>query len=157
MVNPTPAPTNEETIGRVLAIAVRSGARRPMIEIVQALARVDGGLEGDYAARGARGISFLAAAQWKAVTRELSADLPWHTRRSNVLVDAAGLAHLIGRRIRLGEIEVRVKGETAPCGLMDTLHPGLRAALHGECRGGVYGRVLRGGQFRVGDALRLLD
>ncbi len=156
-MNPTPAPTSDEPIGRVVAIAVRSAARRPMIEIEQALARIGGGLEGDYAARGARGISFLSAAQWEAVTRELSADLPWHTRRANVLVDANGLAHLIGRRIRFGEVEVRVEGETAPCGLMDALHPGLRAALHGDCRGGVYGRVLHGGQFRVGDTLLLLE
>jgi MOSC domain-containing protein YiiM len=135
----------------VLAIAVRTGPRAAMKEITEATAAKDGGLSGDLASKPDRGITFLAGRQWNAVMRELGADLPWHTRRANVLIDADALGHLIGRTIRIGDVTVLVRKETRPCDLMDTFQPGLQAALRPDGRAGVHGRVLSGGSFRVGD------
>jgi MOSC domain-containing protein YiiM len=44
-------------------------------------------------------------------------------------------------------------GETDPCGNMERAHPGLRAALTPNWRGGIYGEVLEGGTLSVGDAV----
>jgi MOSC domain-containing protein YiiM len=149
------ASESSQFIARVLGIAVRSGPGGPMQEIPSAHAAVDGGLEGDVASSPNRGITFLASGQWEEVCRELGAGIPWHTRRANVLVEAASLAHLIGRTISVGEIDVEVLAETRPCGLMDELHPGLRRALTPACRAGVHGRVIRAGRVCMGDPVRL--
>ena len=128
-----------------------------MREISEASAVVDGGLDGDVAVRPDRGITFLSSEQWAATMSELGTDLPWHTRRANVLVESASLGHLIGKTISVGSVHVQVKGETEPCGLMDQQYLGLREALVPEMRGGVLGRVVKGGSFKVGDLVTLVD
>ena len=128
-----------------------------MREIDLAVAKIGGGIDGDLECTPDRGITFLASQQWRQVVRELGTDLPWHTRRANVLVDAPTLSGWIGKTVRIGEVQVAIKSETHPCGLMDRLHAGLKDALRPECRGGVYGRVTRGGSFRVGDEISLLE
>ena len=91
------------------------------------------------------------------VRQQLDLNLPWHTRRANVLIAGTTLGHWIGRTVRLGEIEVEIEAETEPCELMDIIQPGLRKALVPDCRAGVYGRVRRGGVLRVGEPVELLD
>lgn len=147
----------QQPIGKVLSIAVRTAQRGAMKEVPHASARVDGGLEGDIAVSASRGVSFISAEQWRQVTRELGANLAWHTRRANVLVETASLGHLVGKTVRVGEVELEITDETRPCALMDQLHQGLRAALVPDCRGGVHGRVLRAGRIQVGDTLTFAD
>lgn len=147
--------TTEPTVGRILSIALRSPDTGPMREVTRADAVAGGGLVGDVKSTEQRGITLLASGQWKRVIDELAADLPWHMRRANVLVECDALGHLIGRRIRVGPVEVEVIAETRPCALMDQQHAGLRAALVPDCRGGVYGRILTSGTIRVGDAVRV--
>ncbi len=141
---------------RITAIAVRTAVDGPMLEIERAVAAVDGGVDGDLDCTPDRGITFISSRQWLQVVRELGAELPWHTRRANVLVDAPELGAWIGKTIRIGAVEVAVKAETRPCGLMDQLHRGLKDALAPECRGGVYGRVTQAGSFGVGDKITIL-
>ncbi len=146
-----------QSTGMVAAIALRTSEGGPMREVGEVAASVDGGLAGDVESRPDRGITLIDRQQWSDVTRELNApDLPWHTRRANVLVDGVRMAGLIGQTIRIGQVEVRVNAETKPCGMMDDLHPGLRAALKPDCRGGVYGRIVRGGVISVGDRVSLI-
>jgi MOSC domain-containing protein YiiM len=144
--------------GTVLGIAVRNralGPTGPLTEVDEATATANGGIEPNHNVTTKRGITFIAKDRWEAATVELDAPhLPWHTRRANVLVDGLDLASLIGKTIRIGEtIVVTVNGETEPCELMDKLHPGLRAALTPDCRGGVYGTVIEDGKMRVGDTI----
>ncbi|MBI3466943.1 MAG: MOSC domain-containing protein [Planctomycetes bacterium] len=146
-------PKNDKPEGKVVAIAVRTAVNGPMKELSEAHATAAGGLEMDLRVQPQRGITFLAKEQWEEVTRELGVELPWHTRRANVLVEGLRLADLIGKTIRFGDVEVAVRGETDPCSVMDREHSGLRAALTPAFRGGVHGRVMRGGTFRVGDAI----
>jgi len=144
------------TIGRVLSIAVRSARRGDMREIAQAKAVKGGGIAGDIKSVPDRGITLLASVQWLQATQQLQVDLPWHTRRANVLIEAERLDDLVGRTIRIGDVQIEIVGESKPCGLMDWLHKGLREALQPDGRGGVYGRVVRDGTFKVGDAVELL-
>ncbi len=147
----------QNIIGRVLGIAIRTGVGMPMRELDSATVEVDGGLLGDVKPRPERGVTFISAQQWREVQGELNADIPWHTRRANVLVDAGALGWLIDRTVRLGPVVIHVRGETKPCGLMDKLHSGLRSALLPDFRAGVFGRVVQGGAFQVGSALELVE
>ncbi|MBL1217960.1 MAG: MOSC domain-containing protein [Planctomycetes bacterium] len=149
-----------ESIGSIQSLALRTAVRGPMKEVDHAEAVADGGLVGDVPeTEPDRGITFLSAPQWHTICSELGADLPWHTRRANVLVESGGgLADWLGRVIQIGnQVRVHIRGETEPCDLMDQLHPGLSEALDSDCRGGVFGRVLEGGPIRVGDVIELAE
>lgn len=145
----------ESIVGRVAAIALKTAVSGPMREVSDAVAEVDGGLVGSVRPRPRRGITFLATGDWKDATSELAVSIPWHTRRANVLIDAERVGHLIGKTVQLGDVVVEVLAETRPCELMDKLQPGLLNALKPNHRAGVYGRVIAGGEFRIGDTLRI--
>jgi MOSC domain-containing protein YiiM len=142
---------------RVLAIAIRTARLGPMREVDVAQAVVGAGLEGHGPVSPRRGVTILAREDWQAATAELNVDLPWHTRRANLLVEGLSMPVLLGRTLRIGQVELRVEGETEPCGRMEHAQRGLLAALTPNCRGGVHARVIQGGEIRVGDAVRVVD
>lgn len=148
---------SEQLIGTIVGIAIRSAKDGPMKEVSEAVAVARGGIEGDLPSSPARGITLMSSVQWQQVIGQLGEDLPWHTRRANVLVEAPELGELIGRKILLGGVELKVEGETKPCGLMDRICPGLREVLVPDCRGGVHGSVVLGGCFKIGDRLIACD
>lgn len=144
---------NQSTIGVVRGIAVKTARRAPLREIAEAEAVEGGGITEDLPVSPKRGITLLDLSAWRETCREIGEDLPWTTRRANVLVEGADLQSLIGKTVRLGGVEIAVGGETDPCSRMREFHPDLEERLKPQCRGGVYGRVVRGGVFRVGDSL----
>jgi MOSC domain-containing protein YiiM len=124
-----------------------------MREVDSASVELDGTLAGSASCNPNRGVTFLSSRQWQTVMRKLGADLPWHTRRANVLIDADALGELRGRRIQIGQAEFEIVGETRPCELMDQFQQGLKDALKPDCRAGVHGRVTKPGLIRLGDAV----
>lgn len=143
--------------GKVVGLAVRTVKNGPMKEVREAVAMAGAGIEGDLPSAPDRGVSLLSSLQWQTVVQELKADLPWHARRANVLVDTPELGPLIGKTIEVGSVQIRVTGETEPCALMDRQFQGLRRALTPHCRGGVHGKVLTDGQFKLGDPVVIRD
>lgn len=142
-------------MGRIVSLALKPEHRGPMREVTEAVI-ADSGLVGNVGQAAHRRVTLISREQWDDVLNLLDTSLPWHTRRANVLVEGLSLGGLIGRRVRLGAAELRINGETEPCGRMDQLHPGLRRALEPDCRGGVYGEVLEPGPIRVGDTISVL-
>lgn len=147
----------EPEVGTVLGIALRCKDKGQMREVTEVVGVENGGLEGDLASRPDRGVTLIASEQWKQAIDELGVDLPWYTRRANILVSSDGLGALIGKNIQIGEIEVRISDETRPCELMDRLEPGLKNVLKPDCRGGVNGRIVKSGRVRVGDEIRIIS
>jgi MOSC domain-containing protein YiiM len=147
---------SDAVAARVLAIAIRAAPHGPMRETAQARATPGAGLEGHGRVSPRRGVTLLAIEDWRAATGELGVDLPWHTRRANVLVEGLRMPDLPGRTLRIGEVKLRVEGETEPCENMERAQRGLLAALTPGCRGGVHCRVLTGGVFCVGDAVEVI-
>ncbi len=141
--------------GIVRAIAFRSTDRDPMREIEECRVLVNRGLELENRPPGRRSLTLLSRESWFDTCRDLGADLPWWMRRANLLVEGLDLAATIGHTVEIGTIRVYIHDETRPCKLMDEQHEGLRAALKGEFRGGVFGQVLNEGIIRVGDEIRL--
>lgn len=143
-------------VGRVLDLAVRPQPGEPMRRVPEACAAPDGALAGDHGGSVRRGVTLLSREAWAEACGEVGRDLPWWTRRANVLVEGLDLGSLIGERLRLGGLLVLVGGETTPCHVMEAACPGLLAALGRHQRGGVHARVLAGGVLRVGDGVERL-
>lgn len=144
------------TVGVVKSIAVRGASRELMQERQQVEVTLQGGIVQDYRGTGLRQVTFLDTAQWQEVLAELGVDLPWHTRRANVLIEGVDLPTSVGRRLQIGACRFAIGGETTPCPRMDELQPGLRSILVPSMRGGVWGKVLQGGELRVGDSVQVL-
>ena len=134
---------------RLLAIAVRHRSRGTMQELAEAEVTREGGVADDFRGRpGRRQVTVLSLESWQAAGRELGRELPWTARRANLLVSGVDLA--AAGVLRIGEVELEVTGETAPCERMEEACPGLRAALTPGWRGGVTCRVRRPGTLYPG-------
>ncbi len=144
--------------GTVLSIARRSASRAPMEEIEAAEVSVEAGVEGDLrGGPGDRQVTVLTREGWDAACAELGEDLPWTTRRANILIEGLRVEGRLGGTIRIGDLELSIAGETDPCARMEEQRTGLRRALTPDWRGGVTCRVARGGAVRVGDRVELAD
>lgn len=111
------------------------------------------GLDGDHAGGGRRQVTMLDEGRWRDVCTQLGTTLDPGTRRANLVLDGVDLQGCCGRRLHIGAAVIEVLGETSPCGLMDRACQGLGEALAPDWRGGAYGRVLAGGEIRVGDVV----
>lgn len=150
-------------MGRIAGIARHERALGP-IEVLDAVELIEGlGLAGDFRGTrkagidGKRGVSLIEAGDWAAAIAECSAELPWSERRANLLVEGFDLPQQPGVRLRVGEALIEITDECDPCARMEAMHPGLRAALEPDWRGGALARVLQGGQVRIGDEIGIVD
>jgi len=105
---------------------------------------VANGILGDF--RGTqqqRQITILSESAWRKACAEIDADLPWTTRRANLLVDEVEFnASYVGKTARIGDVELMLTRETVPCSRMDAQHQGLTAALMLDWRGGICCNVI---------------
>lgn len=146
------------TTGKLLRIFLRPSARTPVREVSEAVAIEGQGLDGDHAHGGKRQVTLLSREGWEDALRELGAKpgLSPGGRRANLVVEGVDLSQVFGKRLRVGEVEVEVAGETRPCQLMDDVVDGLWTALKPRWRGGVFARIVTGGTVRAGDAVEVL-
>ncbi|MBI1353739.1 MAG: MOSC domain-containing protein [Acidobacteria bacterium] len=146
-----------EPMGAIERIFLRPSARTPVREVRNTTAVAGAGLTGDHAGGGNRQVTLLDATAWEAACAELGRELSPGARRANLVTSGVDLAVAIGRGLRIGGCLIRVVAETRPCRLMDDAAQGLQRALDPDCRGGVYGRVLEGGEIAVGAVVEVVD
>ncbi len=152
----TDAAPNDQGDGVLLAIATRPTDGNPMTLTETANIIAGRGIDTENRKQGTREITLMCEWAWKRTCEQLSADLPWTTRRANLFTKGFNLPATIGKTIAIGDVIIKVHDESRPCGLMDEQHAGLREALKPESRGGVCGEVLSGGTIHVGDTVSLL-
>ncbi len=141
----------------LVAIYLRPSARASVKETASVEAVAGRGLEGDHAGGGNRQVTLMSREAWADSCADLAdPHLDPRGRRANLLVEGIDLAASIGQRIAIGPCVIAVIAELAPCRLMDDFHPGLQDALKPACRGGVYGRIVRGGSLCVGDTVKIV-
>ena len=137
----------------IKAIAIKNRSRVAMQSIDSAQISVNSGILGDF--RGPqkdRQITILSEDAWQKACREIDVELPWTTRRANLLVDGVEFDEsYTNRRVRIGEVELVVTRETNPCSLMDAQQAGLTAALTPDWRGGICCNVVKLGIVKLGD------
>ena len=82
-----------------------------------------------------RPVTLLSAEVWQQVCDELNVDIPWTTRRSNLLVAGVTMPQRPGDIIQVGDVRLQVMQEVDPCFRMDEQCAGLKAALAPQWRG----------------------
>ena len=143
--------------GRVEQILVYPERRGPARECREVIAVAGVGLAGDHRRNPSRAVTLLSIEAWEEAMALMGGDLPPRARRANLVVRGLDLGPLVGRRLRIGGAEMRVRGETVPCDRMDLQRAGLQEGLRLRMRGGVFGPVERSGPIRLGDAVVVLE
>ena len=143
-------------MGRLAGIARRDRKRAPMQTLEQADISTESGVADDFRGKpGPRQVTVISGAAWRAACAELDEDLPWTTRRANLLVEDIELPRTIGAVLRVGPVRLRITGEVDPCSRMEEQRQGLKAALQPNWRGGVSCTVIAGGPVSLGDEVDL--
>jgi len=144
---------------KLLAIAYKTVKRGPMNEVLCANVTQLRGVEKDVFGRpGKRQVTVLSKIQWQQACHSIEADLPWTTRRANLLVDDLVFSSAdVGKHLQIGDLRLEITGETDPCKKMEIAHVGLEAALTPDWRGGVTCRLLNDAMIHLGDEITLVN
>ncbi len=119
------------------------------------------GVEGDFRGalkpgRNRRQLSLMEAESWAEALADLRVDIPWWSRRANLLVEGLRFPREAGIRIRIGKTcLLEVTMECDPCRRMEEVAPGLEAALRPDWRGGLLTIVREDGHIALGDEVRI--
>lgn len=145
-------------MGRLVGIARRDQKRAEMEILDDAEISEQTGVANDFRGKpGKRQVTVISAAAWAAACEELDQEIPWTTRRANLLVDDIELPQRTGDVIEIAGARLLVTMEVDPCSRMEEQFKGLRSALTAEWRGGVACTVLKGGPVRLGDSVSVLS
>ncbi len=139
----------------IRAIAIKNRPRVAMQVIDNAQVTVANGILGDFrGTQQGRQITILSEPAWRKACADVDTDLPWTTRRANLLVDEVEFdASYVGKTVRIGDVELVVTRETDPCSRMDAQQHGLTAALTPDWRGGICCNVIKPGEIKIGDQI----
>ena len=150
--------------GRLAGIARHDRPKGPMETLDHVAVTQAEGVHGDF--RGGlasskptrkRQVSLIEAEGVTAALAEVEAPLDWSDCRRNLLVQGLRLPRTPGARVGVGAtLVIEITDECEPCERMEALHPGLRAAMTPDWRGGFLGRVVEDGEIAVGDEVRIL-
>ena len=146
-----------EESGQLEAIWIKRGKLAPMDRVSRAEVVAGRGLVGNANQGGKRQITLLSAESWSEALEQLGRDVDPARRRANLLIRGLELIHCYDKILSIGDVRIRIRGETRPCDLMDRQAPGLQAALASDWRGGVYGEALDSGVLEVGAAVCWTD
>jgi MOSC domain-containing protein YiiM len=138
-------------------IAIRKKSKQPMVTLSSTSISCEFGVANDLRGKpGRRQVTVMSEESWLATCKEVNTELPWTARRANLLVSGISFSKKdVGRIIAIGDMQLRIIGEAAPCHWMDKTHSGLRSALTPEWRGGVCCQVICAGKIAVGDIVKV--
>ncbi len=145
-------------MGNLAGIAKKEDFGAPMILLDAASVTTESGVENDIRGNpGKRQVTVISKDCWKEACEELKAELPWTTRRANLMVEGILFEDLLDKQIHIGELELLVTGPCAPCSRMEGMHAGLQKALTPKLRGGITCTVLKSANINIGDSVTVID
>ncbi len=143
--------------GVVEWIGLRPGRREPVDVVDRVTADVEDGLQGDRYSKagGKRQVTLIQSEHLDGVASMLGIEsVDPDTVRRNILVRGINLLALKDKEFEIGDAVLRYTGLCHPCSHMEeALGPGGYNALRGH--GGITASVVRSGDIRVGDSVRV--
>ncbi len=140
--------------GRLEAIWIKRMHSGPM-DLVERATMVSGrGILGNADQGRRRQVTIIEREIWDQLMKETGSKAGPSSRRANLLVSGTALSASRGQVLQIGEVRIRIFGETKPCDLMERAVPGLRDAMFSDWRGGAFGEVLDDGEIAVGDSVQ---
>src|SRR6187399_2430030 len=139
------------TMNRLEQIFIKRMKRGPMDPVQKARVVAGRGIVGNANQGGKRQVTIVSAKHWKDVTAPLGHTPDVTVRRCNLLVTDIDFSDSHGKILKIGNVRVRIYGETRPCEQMETAAPGLQAAMKVPFGGGAFGEILDDGEIAVGD------
>lgn len=143
-------------MSQLIRIWIKRAHRGPMDSVSRTAVIAGRGIVGDANQGGTRQVTILSDKAWSKVTAGPGTPDPI-VRRANLLVSDLDLVSSRNKILRIGDVRIRVLGETRPCERMEEAKPGLHAAMSVPYGGGAFGEVLDDGEIAVGDAVTLSD
>ena len=129
--------------------------RGPMDSADRAKVIAGKGIVGNANQGGKRQVTIVSNKHWEEVTAPLG-DVPDpRLRRANLLVSEIDFSGARGQILKIGNVRVRIYGETRPCEQMEAAVPGLKTAMSVPWGGGAFGEILDDGEITVGDPVAL--
>jgi MOSC domain-containing protein YiiM len=127
-----------------------------MDAVSRAIVREDG-LVGSVRTTSLRQVTLIEQERWDALMQAVGSVAPPSARRANLLVSGISLVRSGGRLLSVGEVRLRVRGETRPCERMEAVAAGLQAAMRIDWGGGVFAQIVQPGEIAVGDVVGWVD
>lgn len=145
-------------MGKIIGIATRKKTKAQMDEHSDAVISFQGGVGQDSRGKkqGKRQVTIMTLENWHLTCKELGQEIPWTTRRANILIEGLDLKDKTGQKLRIGTALVEITGELEPCNRMDKQFEGLTQILEKDWRGGVTCKLLEEGQVHLNDEVELL-
>jgi MOSC domain-containing protein YiiM len=141
----------------VVGLQVALATRLPMRSVELVEVEMGVGIVGDrYHGTKHRHVTVQSLSEIAEAEAELGRPLDAILTRRNITVSTGALARSPGARLMIGEVELEVVRDAAPCKLLeDSYGRDAKLALHK--RAGVVCRALSSGVIRLGDKLQQLD
>lgn len=143
--------------GALEAIWIKRVHRGPMDPAPRASMEAGRGIVGNADQGRRRQVTIIERETWDSLMGEVGSNLSPAARRANLMISGLPLAGARGRVLRVGSCRIRILGETKPCEMVEAAHPGLRAAMYPDWRGGAFGEVLDSGEIALGDPVQWED
>ena len=141
-------------MGRLDAIWLKRARGGPMDSVDQAVAVEGRGLEGGADFDRDRQVTLVEREIFDRVKGQLDDSVEPVMRRANLMVSGIRLEGTGDQTLAVGDLRIRVRGETRPCGRMDEACEELMDALDPNWGGGAHGSVLNDATITVGDEVR---
>ncbi len=113
------------------------------------------GIVGNANQGGKRQVTIVSKKQWGEVTAPLGEVPDPRLRRANLLVSDIDFTDARGKILKIGNVRIRIYGETRPCQQMEAAVSGLQKAMSVPWGGGAFGEILDDGELKVGDVVEL--
>jgi len=136
-----------EPVGEIVAIWVKRAHRGEMDAVEEAQLVAGRGITGNADQGGWRQVTIIDEKAWTDAQAELGKEVDPSRRRANVMIRGIDLEKSRGRKLRLGDCVIEIRGENPPCRRMGDMQQPLKP----HCRAGVFASIQEGGTIRVGD------
>ena len=143
-------------MSQLAQIWIKRMHRGPMDPATRAAVVAGRGIVGNANQGGKRQVTIVSSKHWGEVTAPLGQIPDARLRRANLLVSDIDFANSHGKILKIGDVRIRIYGETRPCEQMEAAVPGLRDAMSVPWGGGAFGEILDDGEIAVGDRVELL-